>query len=54
VVTSMDAPAIGNLALEHGIAVHELTPRSASLEEAYMDITRESLEYQAGTGVASR
>jgi ABC-2 type transport system ATP-binding protein len=54
VVRSMDAPAIGDLALSHGIAVHELTPRHASLEEAYMDITRDSLEYQAGTGVDSR
>jgi ABC-2 type transport system ATP-binding protein len=53
-VTSMDAPAIGNLALSHGIAVHELTPRRASLEEAYMDITRDSVEYQTGTGVTSR
>jgi ABC-2 type transport system ATP-binding protein len=53
-VTGMNAPAIGNLALEHGIAVHELTPRRASLEEAYMDITRESVEYQAGMEVAFR
>ncbi|HEX6522121.1 MAG TPA: ATP-binding cassette domain-containing protein [Streptosporangiaceae bacterium] len=48
VVTGMDAPAIGDLALEHRIAVHELTPRRASLEEAYMDITRDSVEYRAG------
>jgi ABC-2 type transport system ATP-binding protein len=47
-VTGLDAPAIGDLALEGGIAVHELTPRRASLEEAYMDITRESVEYRAG------
>ncbi|MBV9451104.1 MAG: ATP-binding cassette domain-containing protein [Streptosporangiaceae bacterium] len=47
-VTGMDAPAIGDLALEHRIAVHELTPRRASLEEAYMDITRDSVEYRAG------
>ena len=47
-VTGMDAPAIGELALEGGIAVHELTPRRASLEEAYMDITKDSVEYRAG------
>jgi ABC-2 type transport system ATP-binding protein len=46
-VTGLDAPAIGNLAAEHGIAVHELAPRHASLEQAYLDITRDSVEYRA-------
>jgi len=45
-VTGMDAPAIGDLALENGIAVHELTPRLASLEQAYLDITGDSVEYR--------
>ena len=45
-VTGMDASAIGDLALEHGIAVHELTPRRASLEQAYLDITGDSVEYR--------
>jgi ABC-2 type transport system ATP-binding protein len=53
-VTGMDAPAIGDLALEHGIAMHELTPRLASLEQAYLDITGDSVEYRtiapAGAG----
>jgi ABC-2 type transport system ATP-binding protein len=47
-VTGLDAPAIGDLAAEHGIAVHELVPRHASLEDAYLDITRDSVEYRAG------
>ncbi len=47
-VTGMDAPAIGDLAAENGIAVHELVPRHASLEEAYLDITSDSVEYRAG------
>ncbi len=46
-VTGLDAPAIGDLAAEHGIAVHELVPRHASLEQAYLDITRDSVEYRA-------
>jgi ABC-2 type transport system ATP-binding protein len=46
-VTGLDAPAIGDLAAEHGIAVHALVPRSASLEEAYLDLTGESVEYRA-------
>jgi ABC-2 type transport system ATP-binding protein len=48
VVTGLDAPAVGDLAAEHGIAVHALIPRTASLEEAYMDLTGESVEFRAG------
>jgi ABC-2 type transport system ATP-binding protein len=44
-VTSMEAGAIGDLALGNGIAVHELTPRHASLEEAYMKITADSVQF---------
>jgi len=46
-VRNMDASEIGDLAAERGISVHELTPRHASLEEAYLDITNESVEYRA-------
>ena len=48
-VTGLDAPAIGDLAADHGIAVHALVPRSASLEEAYLDLTGESVEYRAAS-----
>ena len=58
VVTGLDAAAIGDLAAEHGIAVHALIPRQASLEEAYLDITGESVEYHGvmpvAEGAASR
>ena len=55
-VTGLDAPAIGDLAAVHGIAVHALVPRSASLEDAYLDLTSASVEYRAGREqeVASR
>ena len=57
-VTGMDAPAIGDLAAGHGIAVHELVPRHASLEDAYLDLTGDSTDYRAGTrppdGTAAR
>ena len=46
-VTGLDAPAIGDLAAEHGIAVHALIPRSASLEDAYLDLTGESTDFRA-------
>jgi ABC-2 type transport system ATP-binding protein len=45
VVTGLDAAAIGDLAAAHGIAVHALVPRQASLEDAYLDLTGESVDY---------
>jgi len=47
-VTGLDAPAIADLAAQHGIAVYELVPRQASLEQAYMDLTANSTDYRAG------
>ena len=47
-VSGLDAPAIAELALDRRIAIYELTPRHASLEEAYLDLTRDSVEYRAG------
>jgi len=46
-VTGMAAAAIGDLAATHGIAVHQLITRHASLEEAYLDLTGASTEYRA-------
>ena len=48
VVAGLDAAAIGDLAAGHGIAVHALVPRQASLEEAYLDLAGESTDYRAG------
>jgi ABC-2 type transport system ATP-binding protein len=45
-VTGLDAAKVGDLALEHGIGVHELTPVRASLESAFMDLTRDSVQYR--------
>jgi ABC-2 type transport system ATP-binding protein len=44
-VSGLDGPRIGDLAASLGIAVHELTPQTASLEEAFMELTRESVEF---------
>ncbi|MEV0645000.1 ATP-binding cassette domain-containing protein [Phytomonospora sp. NPDC050363] len=46
-VHGLAVPAIGDLAAGKGIALHEVTPRGASLEEAYMQLTAESVEYRA-------
>jgi ABC-2 type transport system ATP-binding protein len=47
-VTGLDPVGIGDLAVRHGIAVHEVTPRSASLEDAYLTLTRGSTDHHAG------
>jgi ABC-2 type transport system ATP-binding protein len=36
---------IGDTAAAHGIALHELTPQQVSLEEAFMSLTRDELEF---------
>ncbi|WP_327673317.1 ATP-binding cassette domain-containing protein [Kitasatospora sp. NBC_00458] len=46
-VLGLPAPRIGDLALAHRIAIHELTPRSASLEEAFMDLASAEAEHTA-------
>ncbi len=52
-VTGLTAAQIGDAARDRGLAVHELTPRQASLEEAFMDMTRDSVEYHASTPTAA-
>jgi ABC-2 type transport system ATP-binding protein len=51
-VIGVDAATIGELAASHGIALHELTPQRASLEEAFMELTSDSVEYHASGAVA--
>ncbi|MCT9080763.1 ABC transporter ATP-binding protein [Streptomyces fulvoviolaceus] len=38
---------IGELAAQHQIVLHELSPQQASLEDAFMQLTAESVEYHA-------
>jgi ABC-2 type transport system ATP-binding protein len=49
-VDGSKAEQIGELAARHGIVLHELSPQQASLEEAFMQLTAESVEYHAHTG----
>jgi ABC-2 type transport system ATP-binding protein len=46
-ITGMDSAEVGKLAAAHGITLFELIPVRASLEEAFMELTRDSVEYQA-------
>src|SRR6185436_8612068 len=45
-VSALSIDAVGDLARDAGIALHELSPQLASLEEAFMELTHESVEYQ--------
>jgi ABC-2 type transport system ATP-binding protein len=46
-VTGLTGERIGRIAADHAVALAELTPRQASLEEAFMKMTRDAVEYQA-------
>jgi ABC-2 type transport system ATP-binding protein len=48
-VLDLPAPRIGELAAHHGVVLHELTPQRGSLEDAFMELTRDSVEYAAAT-----
>jgi ABC-2 type transport system ATP-binding protein len=47
VVTGSSAQAIGDLAFEHGIRLHELANRVATLEEAFLERTAGAEEFAA-------
>jgi ABC-2 type transport system ATP-binding protein len=48
-VTGMSAREIGLKAAEHGIPLFELTTKAVSLEEAFMELTRDAVEYHGST-----
>jgi ABC-2 type transport system ATP-binding protein len=47
-VRGVDEVAIGELAATIPVVLHELAPQSASLEEAYMELTEDSVEFHGG------
>jgi len=53
VVSGLAARAIGEAAFAAGIAVHELTPVQASLEEAFMELTADSVQFHGTTTAGS-
>jgi ABC-2 type transport system ATP-binding protein len=48
-IEGVPAARIGDVAAEHGLTLHELTTVEASLEQAFMELTRDSLEFHGGT-----
>lgn len=52
-VTGLTAREVGLKAAEHGIPLFELTTRTVSLEQAFMDLTREAVEYHGTTSATT-
>ncbi|MFI6944182.1 ATP-binding cassette domain-containing protein [Streptomyces sp. NPDC050418] len=52
-VRGADAEHIARTAAAHALPVFELTPQAASLEQAFMDLTRDSVEYSASVASAA-
>jgi ABC-2 type transport system ATP-binding protein len=50
VVSDMDITNIGELAAAKGVVLHELSPQRGSLEEAFIQLTGDSVEYHAAVG----
>ena len=48
VVSGVTSERIGELAARDGIVLHELTPVAGSLEDAYLALTQDEVEYHAG------
>ncbi|HWW53922.1 MAG TPA: hypothetical protein VNY84_09135, partial [Acidimicrobiales bacterium] len=52
-VSGLESRTIGDIAAAHGIALHELSPQVASLEEAFMELTHDSVDYTAAVPVTN-
>jgi ABC-2 type transport system ATP-binding protein len=46
-VAGLSSELIGETAARNGVVLHELTPLEASLEEAFMELTRDEVEFHA-------
>jgi ABC-2 type transport system ATP-binding protein len=52
-VSGRTAEQIGEIAAKHAIILHELTPLQASLEAAFMELTRDEVEFKSAEEVAA-
>jgi ABC-2 type transport system ATP-binding protein len=51
-VHGLEAYEIGDLAGTLGVVLHELAPHAASLEEAFMELTEDSIEFRGESSLA--
>ncbi|MFB9903556.1 ABC transporter ATP-binding protein [Allokutzneria oryzae] len=54
ILSGVEAAQIGELAAQHGIPLHELTPRRPGLEEAFIHLTRDQVGYRAQATSAAK
>jgi ABC-2 type transport system ATP-binding protein len=47
-VRGVSPARVGDIAFDHAVRLHELAPARASLEAAFMELTADSVEFQAG------
>ena len=51
-VDGLDCAAVGEIAAAGALTLHELSAQNASLEAAFMELTRDSVDFRAGTVTA--
>jgi len=51
IVNGLSAPQIGELAAREGVVLHELTPTVGTLEEAYMQLTADDVQYRSNGAI---
>ena len=52
-VRGVSAAGLGDLAARHGIALHQLVTRQPSLEEAFMELTKDTVDYRPRLAVSA-
>jgi ABC-2 type transport system ATP-binding protein len=53
-VSGADGRTVGQIAAREGVTLAEISIQQATLEEAFMEITRDSVEFEGRTGSAHR
>jgi ABC-2 type transport system ATP-binding protein len=53
-ITELSLDRVGDLAYDSGIRLHELSAVQASLEQAFMELTKDSVEYHAAVPAMTR
>jgi ABC-2 type transport system ATP-binding protein len=48
-ITGVSTDLVGDVAAAHGITIHELALQQVTLEEAFMELTHDSVEYRTDT-----
>lgn len=46
-IIGLEANQVGEIAFQHGVEIHELAPQKQTLEDAYMKLTQDSVQFQA-------